>query len=537
MAGASRATVGRAVGEEVAQLEAERSDDRLDCASGVAVDERAPIVSRGEGERRVMVVVCGAASGLASWPATVGVERIDERRERIADCFCHRGWTRPVVLTVMQTAIGIVRQSKDNDGDSPHAQRARIEAACARDGLRLLDVVDELDVSGGTPLAQRHGIRNAVERIEARQADVLVAAYFDRLFRSLRVQDEIVSRVEAAGGKVLALDTGEVTNGSAGQWLSGAMLGAVSEYYRRSVKERSGEAQARAVAAGKIPFPNVPPPLRINEEGFAEPVPEQVPIVNEALRMRADGATVAEVRSYLAARGIERSYHGVTSMLASPLLVGEIHFGGLVNLRAFEPVVERELWERAQHVRIPRGRRAKSDRLLARLGVLRCGSCGARMVVGSAHHGEYALYRCPPTGDCKQRVTISADKVEAIVVDAVKAATADVEGRASAEQNARQVEAELSRAQDEYDALMRLLDPLEPVAAERLQAAKLKRDEARARVEQLGGTGALLTINAAADWERLSLDARRALIRAVVERVVVRPGRGTDRVRVELVGE
>jgi DNA invertase Pin-like site-specific DNA recombinase len=70
-------------------------------------------------------------------------------------------------------------------------------------------------VSGGTPLDKRDGLRRAVEAVEALEADVIVAAYFDRLVRSLRVQDDLVSRVEAAGGQVLAVDVGRVTNGSA----------------------------------------------------------------------------------------------------------------------------------------------------------------------------------------------------------------------------------------------------------------------------------------------------------------------------------
>jgi DNA invertase Pin-like site-specific DNA recombinase len=53
---------------------------------------------------------------------------------------------------------------------------------------------------------------------------------------------------------VLAVDVGQVTNASAGQWLSGTMLGAVSEYFKRSVKERSAEGQARAVARGATPW-------------------------------------------------------------------------------------------------------------------------------------------------------------------------------------------------------------------------------------------------------------------------------------------
>jgi DNA invertase Pin-like site-specific DNA recombinase len=58
---------------------------------------------------------------------------------------------------------------------------------------------------------------------------------------------------------VLALDVGRVTNGSAGQGLSGTMLGAVAEYARRTAAERSSEAQARAVARGVLAWPNVPP--------------------------------------------------------------------------------------------------------------------------------------------------------------------------------------------------------------------------------------------------------------------------------------
>ena len=59
----------------------------------------------------------------------------------------------------------------------------------------------------------------------------------------------------------------------------------------------------------------------------------------------------------------------------------------IVGPAAWEPVVDRDTWERAQKVAIPRGRRAKSFRLLARQGVLRCASCGARMVVGNSRPG------------------------------------------------------------------------------------------------------------------------------------------------------
>jgi len=61
------------------------------------------------------------------------------------------------------------------------------------------------------------------------------------------------------------------------------------------------------------------------------------------------------------------------------------------------------------------------------------------------------------------------------------------------------------------------------------------RDDARAAFAQLGDVTAAITITAGADWDRLTLDERRALIRATVARVTVAPGRGAGRIAVEMV--
>ncbi len=441
-------------------------------------------------------------------------------------------------------AIGIVRvsQVKGREGESfasPGQQRDRIRAACERDGLVLLDVVEELDVSGGRPLAARPGLSRAVAAVEAGEADVIVAAYFDRLVRSLRVQDELVTRVESAGGQVLAIDVGRVTNGSAGQWLSGTMLGAVAEYARRNAKERSGEAQARAVARGAMPWPNVPPGYLRGDDGALEPDPATREIVVEAFRLRAAGHTIKDVRAYLGEHGVDRSHHGVGSLLASRVMLGEIHFGELVNLKAHEPIVNVGVWRAVQRMKVSRGRRAKSERPLARLGTLRCGTCGARLVVGTSNNGAYPLYRCPPTGDCTRRMTISAELVEGVVIDAVKARIADARGRASAEVNVQQAEQALDSAQADLDAAIRAFAALsgEVAAIERLDELRAARDHAQERVDQLGSTRAAVTVSAFKDWDLLTLDERRALIRATIDRVTITPGRGLERIKVDLLGE
>lgn len=453
--------------------------------------------------------------------------------------------------TSQRRAIGIVRVSQVNgrDGESfasPGEQRDRISAACERDGLRLLEVVEELDVSGGKPLDERAGLRQAVEAIEAGQFDVLAAGYFDRLFRSLRVQAEVVERVEAAGGQVLAVDVGRVTNGSAGQWLSGTMLGAVSEYQRRTAAERSAEAQQRAITRGVAPWPRVSPGYLRGDDGRLVRDPATADTVANAFAMRATGAPLAEIRGFLRDHGISRSHHSVGDLLKSRTVLGELHYGHYTpNLSAHPAIVERDVWQAVQRVSVPRGRHAKSERLLARLGVLRCSSCGARLVVSTSNHGTHANYRCPTTNDCTQRVAISAVMVEKIVVDKVRKVLTDAEGRASVETNAVQAQHEHERAQEALDAAVRsfaaagVMD--EPSAVERLSGLRAERDAARDAVDRLGGQHAAVTVSAAADWDRLSLDARRGLIRATVDRVEVFPFRGRPRhlprVAVHLVGE
>lgn len=444
----------------------------------------------------------------------------------------------------MRNAIGIVRVSQvaGREGESfasPGMQRDKIEAACEREGLNLLDVIEELDVSGGTPLDLREGLRTAIEAVEAGKVGVIVGAYFDRLFRSLAVQGEVIARVEAAGGRLLAVDVGAVTNATAAQWLSGTQHGMMSEYFRRVSAERSAGAVRRAVERGVPPWPNVTPGYVRGDDRRFYPDPAKSPIVARAFQMRAAGSTVKDVRAFLREHDIDVTYHGATTLLCSRVVLGEIHFGKLVNLEAHAPIVDRHLWQAVQRVKVSRGRRAKSDRLLARLGVLRCGSCGARMVVGTANHGAYNLYRCPPNGDCTRRVTIGAEIAEAVVSDAVRGALANVEGRASAEQGIREAEQSVARAQTDLDAAVRAFGGFEDESSTRERLLELRAvvEDARAHRDQLGGDRSVVTLNAAEDWDRLSLDGRRALIRATVARAVVAPGRGADRIAVELVGE
>jgi site-specific DNA recombinase len=399
----------------------------------------------------------------------------------------------------------------------------------------LVETLEELDVSGGAALEPRPGLSRAVDLIERGQAEVVVVAYFDRLFRSLPVQREVTERVESAGGAILAVDVGEVRADTASHWMSSTMLGAVAEYHRRATAERTEDGKRRSVANGVPPFPNLPPYLRRGRDKQITVDAKKARIVRQAAKMRADGATIESIRAHLAKRGIERSYHGTQALLRSRMLLGELRFGDYLNEHAFPAIVDSETWQRVQRVTVPRGPRAKSERLLARLGVLRCGSCRARMVVGSANNGAYPIYRCPPVGDCSQRVTISATVAERTVVEAVKDLLAGIEGRASVEGGVGEAAEEFARRQGALDNAIRAFDGLEDeeVTRERLRELREARDQARERHDDLLAASAPAITLGARDWDLLSDEGKRDLIKAVIGAAVVRPGRGADRISIE----
>jgi hypothetical protein len=161
------------------------------------------------------------------------------------------------------------------------------------------------------------------------------------------------------------------------------------------------------------------------------------------------------------------------------------------------------------------------------------------MSVGTANHGGYPLYRCSPTSDCSARVTVSADLVERVVVEEVKRLLEGVTGSASGAESIEGAERDVQHVEHELDAAVAAFSGLDDVAAarDRLLELREQRDQARDRVAELqAAVGPRLTV-AAGDWDVLTLAERRALIRAVLDRVDVAPGRGADRITIQPRGQ
>jgi DNA invertase Pin-like site-specific DNA recombinase len=421
---------------------------------------------------------------------------------------------------------------------SPNTQLASVERSAADKGQTIVGVGKEIDVSGKRALSRRPGLLAAVEAVEAKEADAIVVAYFDRLVRSLKVQLEVVERIERAGGEIYALDHGKLTNGNAMERLTGHMIGAICEFYGNQIGEKTTTARIVATSLGRAPFKT--PLGYLRKDGKLIPDPELAPVVVKAFEMRAAGKSGNDIRLYLAEHGVKRSTAGARKMLASRVYLGEISHGTAINLTGHEAIVSEELFDRVQRRTNTGGRKAKSERLLARQGILRCGSCGARMNV-EANQVKYTFYRCPSGTDCPHRVTVSADHAEEAVREYTIERLRGARGRASTAAQFAACAERLKTAQDKLSKYLALVDPDEPAAAQRIADLTADRDKAQAAADRVG-VGAQQGVEMdASNWDNLSLTGRRRLVKLALARVLVAPassGSGPrDRLSFEPFGE
>jgi site-specific DNA recombinase len=104
-------------------------------------------------------------------------------------------------------AVGYVRVSRvgGRGGDrflSPDLQREEIGRAAAREGLEIVEVIEELAASGGG--STRPGGNRALEMVGSGDAGAVVVWNLARFTRSVRDFLEAWDRIEAAGGRVVS---------------------------------------------------------------------------------------------------------------------------------------------------------------------------------------------------------------------------------------------------------------------------------------------------------------------------------------------
>lgn len=443
--------------------------------------------------------------------------------------------------------IGYVRVSRvgGREGDSfisPEEQEARIYKVAAHAGHQVVDVLVELDESGGK--MNRPLLEEALQRCESGEADGIAVAALDRFARSVAGAAMALQRLDAAAAELLSdrerLDT-STPFGRFARTIMLAMAELELERIRDSWQASTERAIGRGVHIGRPPFGYQQGP-----DGKLEPDPETADALRTLFERAAAGDSwrmLQQLMNELQPREDGRSWSVSTlaSLVERRTYLGEAFHADVVNTRAHEPLVDRATWEAANRPRSAgQPRKDRAPALLAGLAV--CGSCGGRLTRTSEGRRGYERYQCQQRrngGGCERPVRISLPALDEYVLGemiAQLAASPSIEAIVS-EQSAslNRLEHELQLAEGELAAYLKL-DLVSVVGAPAFQAGA---GERAATVEAAKQTLAAAK-RQALQHQRVTLieslvDAtvqeQRETLQALVERVEVapasRPGKGS----------
>jgi DNA invertase Pin-like site-specific DNA recombinase len=216
--------------------------------------------------------------------------------------------------TDSKLAVAYVRVSTDDQTLGPDAQLAAIQRWATAQGVVLVSVHRDLGVSGGTELAERPALMEALVALEQHRAGVLVVAKRDRLARDVVVAAAVERLVEGKGARIASADGAGNAEGPEGMLMRG-LVDLFAQYERALIRSRTTAALAvkksRNERVGELPIG-----FAVREDGkqLVEHAAEQDALVR-IRELRAEGFTVRAIAEQMNAEGIPargKRWHATT---------------------------------------------------------------------------------------------------------------------------------------------------------------------------------------------------------------------------------
>ena len=431
--------------------------------------------------------------------------------------------------------LRVSTEAQADEGYSLAAQAEKLEAYCRMKGIdRFTQYVDG-GFSGSN--LSRPAVTQLIDCIRRGEVERVVVYKLDRLSRSQKDTLYLIEDVFAPHGVDFVSINENIDTGTPyGRAMIG-ILSAFAQLERENIFLRTRMGMVERVrqgywpGGGKIPF------------GYDYDAAKGILVPNR------DADTVREIYArYLSgesagsiARALGLKYeHLVRQILDRESNTGIILYKGERYPGRHEPLIDRETWLRAQRRlhRPNRPRAAESGKLLT--GLLVCGHCGAKMRYqkwGKA--GDrlvcYSRDRSKPhlvhDADCPNQGVMARDVEEVVQRDLARlAAQPDTPGDAAAGEQAcrralQKAERRLRRlyelyAEDEDDTLRDAIAAAKHSRDRAAEALLAAQQQAGQTAAQDGAKEALRSVGAR--WDSLTAQERQSLVRACVEKIVLR---------------
>jgi site-specific DNA recombinase len=450
-----------------------------------------------------------------------------------------------------QTADGYIRVSRraGREGESfisPDVQRKKIEDWGKLHEVEIVRFWEEIDQSGAK--LQRPMFQEALARCEAGETGGIVVARLDRFARSAVDALSSIRRLNDAGARLVSVEDNFDGSTPMGRFAIGILI-LIAELELERIKGGWVTAVSEAVGRGVHISARPPTGYTRDEDGRLLRNDPAAPLVAEAFRKRATGASWAELARFLEENEVYSptgnkhwSKAGVFALIKNPVYLGQARSGKVVKENAHEPLVTRAEFDAAQattkSVFKQRDGSLASQAMLG--GLARCAGCGHTLkITGNTDRKSgqrYPVYYCTgryASGPCPARANARASLVDAYVEEQVLTALQAEDGLlAQAVTASEQIDAtarSVAEAEHELDLFVnnpRLLSLLgEPKFMEGVEARQRALDEARATLAEARSQSALAEELGDGDllqaWPGLTVQERRRLMHGLLERVII----------------
>lgn len=205
----------------------------------------------------------------------------------------------------MTRIIGYIRVSTDQQADagvSLDAQRAKLEAYASLYDIELVDVI--VDAGKSAKTLKRPGLAQALDAMRHGKAEGMLVAKLDRLTRSVRDLGTLLDEYfcEGPGGLQLLSVAEQIDTRTAGGRLVLNVLGAVSQWEREKIGERTREALAYLKGQG-VRLGADPLGFERGAAGGLVAVPAEQATLERIAMLHRDGASVRAIAAQLNAEG------------------------------------------------------------------------------------------------------------------------------------------------------------------------------------------------------------------------------------------
>ena len=216
-----------------------------------------------------------------------------------------RAARRPAASTTPRArrVLAYVRVSTEmqvSTGHSLEAQRSKVAAWCALHDAELVAVYADEGQSAAT--LDRPALAAALAELEAGRADALLVCKLDRLTRSTRDLGALLELATAGGWALLSVAESLDTSTAAGR-LVVSVLGAVAQWEREAIGERTAAAKASMKARGLYIGGDAPYGYRVENGALVDDAAE-LAVKAAAVELRAAGLSLRRIGAELAARGL-----------------------------------------------------------------------------------------------------------------------------------------------------------------------------------------------------------------------------------------